>query len=106
VMMARFSPRCSISLGRAFKYGSYEVADALMTLGPMLEPHDSLVLLNPPIAIVEDAWGVRVAYIDTGVNYLFQSIGTRLARGDEGRALGWDHLDTSFLESEPVKGEH
>ena len=37
--------------------------------------------------------GIRVALVDTGVNYLLDLVADRLARGPEGQALGFDYWD-------------
>jgi len=71
----------------------------LTDLGSDLIPLGDPEPLNPPVPAGTDPGGVTVAHIDSGVNYLLESIATRLARDGTGTALGldlWDRDDRPF----------
>ena len=62
---------------------------------------------DPAVPAGVDPGGVAVALVDSGVNYLLESIATRLARDQQGRSLGrdfWDDDDRPF-DANPVRSK-
>ena len=94
---------CRIVTGRRVRYGPYGRAQAVELLDGDFAPTGATELLNPPVppAGADLPFGppgpVTVALVDTGVNYLLPEIAAALARGADGRALGYDYWDLDPL---------
>ena len=96
-------PDCRIVEGRRLRYGPYGRAQAVELLDGDFAPTGASELLNPPLppARADLPFGppgpVTVALVDTGVNYLLPEIAAALARGADGRMLGYDYWDLDPL---------
>lgn len=93
VMMARLAADCAQVLARAIDRDAAGRARALADLGPDLRVQGAWQPLDPPVPAGADPGGVRVAHIDSGVNYLLPAVAGRLARTADGAILGWDFWD-------------
>ncbi len=85
------SSDCAVLRGRELSRKGEDLW--LIDLGPDLTPLGPPEPLNPPMPDGKDPGGVTVAHIDSGVNYLLESISSRLARDENGGALGQDFWD-------------
>ncbi len=90
---------CRIVQGRRLVYGADGGAVEVEILAPDLVAVTGRELLNPPLpsAPAKPPAGVAVAMVDSGVNYLLPEIAARLARGRDGRILGYDFWDMDAL---------
>lgn len=91
---------CRIVQGRRMVYGADGIAVAVEILAPDLVAVTGREPLNPPLPAASSSGtpaGVPVAMVDSGVNYLLPEIATRLARGGDGRILGYDFWDMDAL---------
>lgn len=93
VIMARLAADCSHVLARAIDYGQDGRAKALADLNKDLHVAGTWQPLDPPVPPGNDPGGVRVAHIDSGVNYLLAGVSSRLARKADGAAIGFDFWD-------------
>lgn len=95
VIAVNASGDCRATEGRRLIYDAGGRAEALEVLSPDLAEVVFREPLNPPIpagpAPSQDA--VRVAVIDTGVNYTLPLFQGRLARNEAGDLLGYDFWD-------------
>ena len=99
IMMALAGGDCSVRHGRAIRYADDGMAEELVHFDSDLESVQTVEPLNPPLPEGSDPGGVTVAHIDNGVNYLLPEIAARLARDNEGNALGldlWDNDERPF----------
>jgi hypothetical protein len=109
MMTALIGPDCVIALGRRLVYGPEGRARTLGHLDRDLAPIGTPEPLDPPVPAAEgaakDAGRVRVAMVDSGVNYLLAEIKGRLARDGAGRALGYDFwdLDERPFDANPAR---
>ena len=95
VLAVNASGDCRVTEGRRLIYGADGRAETLEILSSDLT---SVVLresLNPPVPAGPSSpqGAVRVAVIDTGVNYTLPLFQGRLARDGEGALLGYDFWD-------------
>lgn len=91
---------CRIVEGRRMIYGADGGAVAVEILASDLLAVRGSEPLNPPLPSAPQAdlpAGVLVAMVDSGVNYLLPEIAARLARGRDGRILGYDFWDMDAL---------
>ncbi|NIA69961.1 S8 family serine peptidase [Pelagibius litoralis] len=102
LMTALADGTCLIHHGRALQYDAAGDASTLIHLAPDLAQVETTEPLNPPVPAGDDPGGVTVAHIDSGVNYLLPEITKRLARDQEGKALGQDFWD---LDDRPFDGD-
>lgn len=60
--------------------------------------------LNPPVPPGRDPGGVTVALFDAGLNYTLPKFARRLARGPDGKSLGYDYwdMDARPFDSNPA----
>lgn len=93
---------CSIRHGRVLRYADAGGPSALVHLAGDLETVEAVEALNPPVPPGRDPGGVTVAQIDSGVNYLLPQVAERLARNQDGEALGYDYWD---LDARPFDGD-
>jgi Subtilase family len=81
---------CGIRLGRRIAYGPAGEPEALIELGHDLAETGEREPVDPPVPGAGDPGGVRVALVDSGVNYMLPAIAGRLARGPAGEIVGYD----------------
>ncbi len=95
VIAVNASGDCRVTEGRRLIYDSDGRADTLEVLSADLAEVVFREALNPPVPAgpptAQEA--VRVAVIDTGVNYTLPLFRGRLARDDAGNLLGYDFWD-------------
>lgn len=96
---------CRLRVARRLDYRDSGVAEAVQLLDASLHDGDSRLALDaavPPGAVPQ---GVPVAMVDSGVNYTLASIAARLARDEDGAALGYDYwdLDPRPFDSHPSR---
>jgi len=89
-ILIRFNSDCKVGLARELEYRKRDSADFLIHFDPILGRVKLREPLNPAVPNWFDSRGVRVAHLDSGVNYLLPLIYKRLARDDEGFLVGWD----------------
>jgi hypothetical protein len=98
--------QCRVQTARRLIYAPDGNAEYLEQLSPGLDEVQVREPLNPPVpALARDpdatpgeVPAVRVAIVDSGVNYLLPAINEALARGSDGEILGFDYWD---LERRP-----
>ncbi|MGH6942942.1 MAG: S8 family peptidase, partial [Geminicoccaceae bacterium] len=93
---------CAIELGRRIDYDLDGSPTALVMLDSDLVETGKREPLEPPVPAGTDPGGVRVALIDSGVNYTLPMIASRLARDPAGGGLGYDFWD---LDPRPFDGD-
>ncbi len=98
VLSAAVNSECRVLRAAGIEYDGQGRAETLVALAADLKKVLSEQPLNPPVPAAKnspgkDRGGVRVAHVDTGVNYLLDAINSRLARDSAGRALGVDYWD-------------
>lgn len=84
---------CRIAHALRLVYDSEGQAETLQILSPSLQRVVSEEPLNPPVPAGDDPGGVRVAVVDSGVNYTLPFVAERLARDEAGEILGFDYWD-------------
>ena len=100
---------CNVMAGRRIAYYEDGTQRAIEFLESTLERVVRVEPLNPPVpaAVANDVngYGVRVALVDSGVNYLLPSIASRLARDEDGALVGFDFwdLDARPFDSNPAR---
>ncbi len=65
----------------------------IQTLDQSLEPMANIEWLNPPLPDKGRSDGLRVALIDSGVNYQLDEIANSLAQDKDGNIIGYDFWD-------------
>jgi len=95
---------CALREARSIRYQDGH-AVSLQVLDRQLQPDGPATPMNPPIPKGEDSGQVRVALVDSGVNYLLPDIARHLARDDQGVSLGFDFwdMDARAFDSHPVR---
>ena len=101
---------CSLQAARRLEYSEQGQALYLVSLDEDLERRGEPEWLNPPLVFVErappapGAEPVRVAMVDSGVNYQLAEINRRLARDSDGELVGYDfwEMDRQPYDSHPV----
>ncbi len=88
-----FDHGCALRLARALRYGQGGYALELVHLDASLRSNGAREPVNPPVPPGVHQDGVRVALVDSGVNYLLPDILSALARGADGRLIGYDFWD-------------
>jgi len=83
-------PGCRVTLARAAIYPDSGPAERILHLDAEFKPTSGVDLLNPPVPAGTDPGGVRVALVDSGINYLLPEIARHLAREPDGRIAGYD----------------
>lgn len=66
---------------------------AIVHLDEELNDTNKIDQLNPPVPEGPGTVGIRVALVDSGVNYTLTQMAERLARDEQGRILGFDFWD-------------
>ena len=113
VLFAAADSACNVMAGRRLTYDADGSARSIEYLLNTLERAARVEPLNPPVpapapARVSDGTGspgVRVALVDSGVNYLLPEIASRLARDEDGKLVGFDFwdLDARPFDSNPAR---
>ncbi|MEQ9172761.1 MAG: S8 family serine peptidase [Rhodospirillales bacterium] len=95
VLAVNASGDCRVTEGRRLIYGTDGQAETLEILSPDLAAVVLREPLNPPVPAgpTPPQGAVRVAVIDTGVNYTLPLFQGRLARDGDGALLGYDFWD-------------
>jgi hypothetical protein len=84
---------CRIRIARRMVYDGMGKALAVAHLDDELNETGERELLNPPVPAGKFSPGVRVAMVDSGVNYTLPRIRDRLARDADGQTIGYDYWD-------------
>lgn len=92
-LLAIAGPDCEVRHGRRIVYSADGRPSEIRFLRADLSDSGAGELLDAPVPAAPDPGGVVVAHIDSGVNYLLPEIAGRLARDDDGAALGYDWWD-------------
>ena len=109
VLLAFGDSACNVMGGRRLTYDSDGSARSIEFLLDNLERAGRVEPLNPPVPGPvpgeRKGPGVRVALVDSGVNYLLPEIGSRLARDKEGALVGYDFwdLDARPFDANPAR---
>ncbi len=95
---------CRIFHGRLMRYDPEGHALEIALLGADLTSGSASEPLNPPVPAGRDPGGVAVALFDSGLNYTLPSFSGRLARDENGKALGYDfwELDARPFDNNPT----
>ena len=108
-LLAVADAACNVMAGRRLTYYEDGMARSIEFLESSLERAVRVEPLNPPVPVpvvgeVERA-GVRVALVDSGVNYLLPEIAARLARDADGALAGFDFwdLDARPFDANPAR---
>ena len=108
---------CNVMAGRRLTYTEDGLPRSIEYLLSTLERATRVEPLNPPVPAAVPSTaparaadgtansGVRVALVDSGVNYLLPEIASRLARDDDGKLVGFDFwdLDARPFDSNPAR---
>ncbi len=84
---------CSLRLARALRYDENNYAIEMIHLDQSLQASGKSEPVNPPVPAGARNEGVRIALVDSGVNYLNPKIHAALARGENGGLIGYDFWD-------------
>ncbi len=84
---------CSLRLARTLRYDKNNYAIELIHLNQSLRPSGTSEPVNPPVPAGAHNTGIRIALVDSGVNYLIPDIHAAIARGENGRLIGYDFWD-------------
>ena len=97
VLLALTGSACNVMAGRRLVYDAHGMQRSIEFLESNLERAVQVEPLNPPVpaAAAGDAGrgGVRVAHVDSGVDYRLPGIASRLARDADGALVGFDFWD-------------
>ncbi len=85
--------RCALQRARTLVYDEHGHAVELLHLNPARGSVQLREPLNPPLPAGDHRTGVRVALVDSGVNYLLSEIRSGLARDKQGGLIGYDYWD-------------
>lgn len=105
VMMISADSQCRTQMSRRLVYAADGRAEAVERLDVTLTAVELSEPLNPAVPQGEGFDGVRVALVDSGVNYLLEALSHRLARDQHGMALGYDFwdLDRRPFDANPAR---
>ena len=84
---------CQVQIARRRHYDEQGRSSEVVHLDHQLNDTSLREALNPPVPQAEAVDGIRVAIVDSGVNYTLPKINKRLARDSEGSILGYDFWD-------------
>jgi hypothetical protein len=114
-MLISLDSSCSLQAARRLNYSQQGQALNIVSLDENLQTVGEPDWLNPPLQFIErealaplehpgENTPVRVAMVDSGVNYRLAEINRRLARDDNGRLIGYDfwEMDALPYDSHPV----
>ena len=109
VLLAVAGSACNVMAGRRLTYDEDGSARSIEFLLSSLERAARVEPLNPPVPAPVpgemERHGIRVALVDSGVNYLLPEIASRLARDEDGALVGFDFwdLDARPFDSNPAR---
>ena len=110
VLLAIADGGCNVVAGRRLDYDEDGKARSIAFLDGSLERALRVDPLNPPVPAPPATRGaggpgIRVALVDSGVNYLLPEIASRLARDEEGSLVGFDFwdLDARPFDANPAR---
>ena len=109
VLLAVADGGCNVMAGRRLTYYDDGMSRSIEYLESSLERAVQVEPLNPPVPAGApggiEGPGVRVALVDSGVNYLLPEIASRLARDEDGALVGFDFwdLDARPFDSNPAR---
>ena len=109
VLLAVADGGCNVMAGRRLTYYDDGMSRSIEYLESSLERAVQVESLNPPVPAGApggtEGPGVRVALVDSGVNYLLPEIASRLARDEDGALVGFDFwdLDARPFDSNPAR---
>lgn len=101
VLSTTVGGRCVIGSGRRIRYDGEGRPDMLDHYGRHFAKIRRSEPLNPPVPAGRDPGGITVALFDAGLNYTLPQFAGRLARGPDGKALGYDYWD---MDDRPFDG--
>ena len=110
LLLVALNRQCELQVARRVDYAANGQALSVSTLDENLAPRGDPEWLNPPLPpgsaeqLPAATEKLRVAMVDSGVNYLLPEIGRRLARDEEGGILGYDFwdMDSQPFDAHPV----
>ena len=85
--------QCIVNIARLIKRDANGRIDSISTLSPDLLAEKLIELLNPEVPSLKPKKGIRVALIDTGINYLLPEITKNIARKSDNVLFGFDFED-------------
>ena len=109
VLLALAGSACNVMAGRRLVYDAHGMQRSIEFLLGNLERVVRVEPLNPPVpaAAAGDAGigGVRVAHVDSGVDYRLPRVASRLARDADGALVGFDFwdLDARPFDANPAR---
>jgi hypothetical protein len=115
LVLISLDSECSLQAARQIDYDPRGQARYIVSLDADMQPVGEPDWLNPPLRFIEReappplkhpgaAMPIRVAMVDSGVNYRLAEINRRLARDDGGQLIGFDfwEMDPLPYDSHPV----
>ena len=109
VLLALAGSACNVMAGRRLVYDAHGMQRSIELLESSLERAVQVQPLNPPVpaAAAGDTGerDVRVAHVDSGVDYRLPRIASRLARDADGALVGFDFwdLDVRPFDANPAR---
>ena len=88
---------CKISIARLIERNKNNSINSISTLSKNLHKVQTIELLNPKVPAITPTDGVKVALVDTGINYLLPEITKNIARKTPSQILGYDFEDGDQL---------
>ena len=108
VLLALAGSACNVMAGRRLVYDAHGMRRSIEYLESSLLRAVQVEPLNPPVPAATpgdtEKGGVRVAHVDSGVDYRLPRIASRLARDGDGALVGFDFwdLDARPFDSNPA----
>lgn len=86
---------CALRSVRTMRYDKSGFPVEMIHLGPNLQPTGVVEPVNPPVPLtkIKDRDQIRVAFVDSGVNYLIPDVNSALARSANDKLIGYDYWD-------------
>ncbi|MDH3690034.1 MAG: S8 family serine peptidase [Gammaproteobacteria bacterium] len=96
-LFVALGPDCDIRTVREIEYDQHGRAIKIEHLDQQFHATGISDSLNPTLPMGDQTLGVRVALVDSGVNYQLRAIGEHLARDQNGKMIGYDFWDMDPL---------
>ena len=109
VLLATADSACNVTAGRRIAYYPDGMAQSIEYLLSSMDRAVQVEPLNPPVPAASSSGfegpRVRVALVDSGVNYLLPEIASRLVRDEAGALVGFDFwdLDARPFDANPAR---